>query len=259
MFWRSITIAVLAVSFMLFDAVHIPAAPKEAEILVSAAISLKAAFQDIAAEYERQTGNRVRFNFGASGLLQKQIETGAPIDVFASAGEKQMDDLQAQGLIVGASRRDFAANSLALIGPVHSGVVLKSFDDLRRPDIGHVAIGNPKTVPAGQYAEEALRNLKLWNAVQPKLVLAENVRQVLDYVARGEVDAGIAYASDMVGVRGDVMVVAQAPKGSHAPIRYPIAIVKQTEREKDARRFIDLVLSGTGQSILKRYGFLGVR
>ena len=235
------------------------ATQKGGEILVSAAISLKEAFDEIGSLYEKQTGIRARFNFGASGLLQKQIEAGAPVDVFASAGEKQMDDLQTKGLIVPESRRDFAGNALVLIAPAHSKIVLRSFADLARLEIGRVAIGSPKTVPAGQYAEEALRNLKLWDAIQPKLILAENVRQVLDYVTRGEVDAGIVYASDMAGAHEETVIAAQAPKGSCSPIEYPIAVVKQTGEGRNAQRFIDLVLSRTGQAVLKKYGFLGSR
>ena len=235
------------------------AAQKREEILVSAAISLKNAFEEIGSIYEKQTGIQVHFNFGASGLLQKQIETGAPVDVFASAGEKQMDDLQTKGLIISETRRNFAGNALVLIAPDQPRISLRSFADLVRPEIGRVAIGNPRTVPAGQYAEEALRDLKLWDALQPRLVLAENVRQVLDYVTRGEVDAGIVYASDMAGTHGKAVIAAYAPKGSHSPVRYPIAVVKETGNRADAQRFIDFVISSTGQAVLKKYGFVSSR
>ena len=174
----------------------VPAA-KEKEILVSAAISLKNAFEEIGALYEKQTGVRARFNLGASGLLQKQIETGAPVDVFASAGAKQMDDLQAAGFILAETRRDFARNELVLVVPAESQLPIHSFADLARPEAARIAIGSPKTVPAGQYAQETLTSLKIWDRIQPRLVLAENVRQVLDYVSRGEVEAGLVYASDV--------------------------------------------------------------
>jgi molybdate transport system substrate-binding protein len=260
MLWKRVVVALLVFFSVVASACYCPAAQK-VEIPVSAAISLKEAFVEIASLYEKQTRIRARFNFGGSGLLQKQIEMGAPVDVFASAGEKQMDDLQSQGLIVPETRRDFAGNALVLIVPVHPKIALKSFADLAQPEIGRVAIGSPNAVPAGQYAEEALRNLKLWDALQPRLVLAENVRQVLDYVTRGEVDAGIVYASDRAEVHGQAAIAAQAPKGSHSPIRYPIAVVKQAgkgeSKGKESQRFIELVLSGTGQAILEKYGFLG--
>jgi molybdate transport system substrate-binding protein len=256
MLWKRLIVAVLIFS---------PAAaltglrsPRQAsgEILVSAAISLKNAFEEIGSLYEKQTGIRVRFNLAASGLLQKQIETGAPVDVFASAGEKQMDVLQARRLIMPATRRDFARNTLVLIVPAQSKISIRSFQDLARREVGHIAIGSPKTVPAGQYAEEALKYLKLWDAVQSRLVLTENVRQVVDYVERGEVDAGIVYESDMAGVKDDARVVDHAPKGSHPPILYPIALVLGAGNQADGRRFVDLVLSNTGRAVLKKYGFL---
>jgi molybdate transport system substrate-binding protein len=124
-----------------------------------------------------------------------------------------------------------------------------------KPGAERVAIGNPKTVPAGEYAEETLRYLKLWDKIQPRLVLAENVRQVLDYVSRGEVQAGIAYSSDVPGARGRVKIAATAPTGSHEPILYPIAVVKGTTSRTDAQRYIDLALSKMGQDILAKYGF----
>jgi molybdate transport system substrate-binding protein len=256
-FWKRPAIPVLVLSSALAFAGGCSAEQKRGEILVSAAISLKNAFEEIGSIYEKQSGIRVRFNLGASGLLQKQIETGAPVDVFASAGEKQMDELQAKGLIVSETRRDFARNALVLIVPIRSNVAIRSFADLAHPEVGRVAIGNPKTVPAGQYAEEALKNLRLRDKLQERLVLAENVRQVLDYVTRGEVDAGIVYASDMAGAQGRARIAANAPEGSHAPILYPIAAVKETGNLVDAQRFIDMVIGKTGQAILKKYGFLG--
>jgi molybdate transport system substrate-binding protein len=257
MLWKCAAIAVLFFSSAFIFPSYCTAAQKSGEILVSAAISLKNAFEEIGLIYEKQTGILARFNLGASGLLQKQIETGAPVDVFASAGEKQMDELQSKGLIVSETRGNFASNALVLVVPARSKVSLHSFADLARPEVVRVAIGSTKTVPAGQYAQEALKNLSLWDKLQPRLIFAENVRQVLDYVTRGEADAGILYASDMAGVHGEAIVAAFAPKGSHSPIQYPIAVVKQTEKLSDSRRFIDLVISRTGQTILKKFGFAG--
>jgi len=235
------------------------AAQKSQEILVSTAISLKDAFKEIGKIFENQTGIVVRFNLGASGLLQKQIEAGAPADVFASAGEKQMDELQTLGLIISETRFDFARNSLVLAVPTRANVSLHTFAELARSDIARVAIGNPKTVPAGQYAQEVLKNLHIWNSLESRLVLAENVRQVLDYVEREEVDAGIVYASDMAIARGKAIIAADAPKESHSPILYPIAVVQETGNRNIAQRFIDLTLSSAGQEVLKKYGFLSPR
>jgi molybdate transport system substrate-binding protein len=258
--FRNTLVLILSVIAMVF----IPAGScysqqNNSELLVSAAASLKNAFKEIGSLYEKQTGIRVQLNLGASGLLQKQIETGAPVDVFASAGEKQVDELQGQGLIIPGSRRNFARNALVLILPEHSTIAIRTFQDLARPEITRLAIGNPKTVPAGQYAQELLKNLKLLDILQTRLVLAENVSQVLDYVERGEVDAGIVYASDVTGLQKKVEIAAHAPKGSHAAIIYPIAVIRGTENRIAARRFIDLILSSEGQAILIKSGFLSIR
>jgi molybdate transport system substrate-binding protein len=229
------------------------------EIIVSAAPSLKNAFTEIGVLFEKQTGTRVLFNFAASGLLEKQIEAGAPVDVYASASRKQMDSLQTQGMILKETRRDFAGNSLILIVPVDSKLRLRTFADISRTDIARLAIGNPKTVPAGQYAMEALIHLKLWDKLRPRCVLAENVRQVMDYVVRGEVDAGLVYASDASIASGKTTIIGRAPEDSHSSIVYPMAVVRGSETRANSQRFIDLTLSKTGQAILQKYGFRGVR
>ncbi len=236
-----------------------PSTKNNREILVSAAISLKNVLEEIGSVYKKQTGVRVDFNLGASGLLQKQIEAGAPVDVFASAAEKQMDELQAKDMIFSETRRSLACNTLVLITPNPSQIPLHSFVELINPRFEWISIGNPKTVPAGQYAQETLRYLGLWNKIQARLVLAENVRQVLDYVSRGEAQAGIVYSSDVVTVKGRVSVAASAPEESHAPILYPIAVVKGTRFRADAQRFLDLALSKTGRDILEKHGFLRAR
>jgi molybdate transport system substrate-binding protein len=229
-----------------------------AEITVSAAVSLKDAFDEIGRLYAARTGAKVNFNFGASGIMQKQIEQAAPVDVFASAGEKQMDELATKGLLLADTRRDFARNTLMLVVPVGAQTQLSSFEQLAQPAVRRIAVGNPKTVPAGQYTEQLLTNLKLWEQVQPKLVLAEDVRQVLDYVTRGEVEAGIVYASDVAVAKDRVTIAARAPAGTHDPILYPIAVIKDSQHAAAAKQFVDLVLSPEGQSILTKYGFLSV-
>ncbi len=228
------------------------------ELIVSAAASLKDAFNEIGRLYESRNPTKVRFNFGASGVLQKQIESAAPADVFASAGARQMDELAARGLIDQASRKDFVRNVLVLVVPADSSAGIRSFSDLSNPQVSKVAAGNPKTVPAGQYTEQALTRMNLLPQLRPKLVLAEDVRQVLDYVVRGEVQAGVVYASDAFSAGGKVRVAARAPEDSHDPILYPIAVVKESRQREAAQKFVDLVVSSEGQNILTRYGFIGV-
>jgi molybdate transport system substrate-binding protein len=229
------------------------------EITVSAAASLKDAFGEIGNQYEERTGTKINFNFGASGALQKQIESGAPVDVFASAGIPQMDTLATQGLIAPETRRDFARNTLVLVVPADSTSGITAFVDLGGAKVTKLAVGNPKTVPVGQYAEQSLTRLGLWERLAPRLILAEDVRQALDYVARGEVDAGIVYASDVRATRDRVRIVATTPADSHDPILYPIAVVRASDRQEAARAFIDAVMSGEGQRILGKYGFERVR
>jgi len=231
--------------------------PDNDELVVSAAVSLKDAFNEIAELNRKQTKTIVHFNFGASGTLQKQIESGAPVDVFASAGAKQMDQLASKALIDPSTRKDFAVNHLVLIVLANrSGIV--SFSDLTRTEVKKVAAGNPKTVPAGQYTEQTLTQLQLLPQIQPKLIYAEDVRQVLDYVLRDEVDAGVVYSSDAQAAGEKVRVAAQAPDDSHDPIFYPIAVIKESRKQDAARRFIDLVLSAEGQNILAKHGFVSV-
>ena len=225
------------------------------EITVSAAASLKNAFTEIGEIYEKQTGVRLNFNFAASGILQQQIEAGAPADVFACASRKQMDDVQKKGLLLGETRRDFTGNSLVLITPADSRLDIRSFQDLSAAGVERIAIGNPKTVPAGQYARESLTALELWDKLQSRFIPAENVRQVLDYVSRAEVEAGLVYASDAAIAEGRVRVAAEAPKGSHEAIVYPIAVLKDSADSAAAIKFIELTQSETGQAILARYGF----
>jgi molybdate transport system substrate-binding protein len=223
--------------------------------VVGAAISLKESFNELGGIYEHRTGTKVTFTFGSSGELEKQIEAGAPVDVFASAGEKEMDELEAKNLIDRATRTDFARNSLVLVVPVDSRLQIQSFSDLEEPSVTKIAIGNPKTVPAGQYAEELLRNTQLWPKVESRLIMGENVRQVLDYVARGEVDAGIVYATDVQVAQGKVSVAASATDQDYGPILYPLAVIKDSANVNAAKGFVDLVVSPEGEQILKKHGF----
>jgi len=226
------------------------------EIVVSAAASLKNAFAEIGKLYE--AGNKdvkVSFNFGASGDLMTQIKGGAPVDVFASAALKDMDALEKDGLILKDTRRNFSGNTVALIVPRKSKISVRSFEDLKKPEIKKIAVGNPKTVPAGRYTEEVFRYYAISGMIREKLVFSENVRQVLEYVARGEVDAGVVYGSDAVADQEEVIVTVIAPEVSHQAVVYPIAAVTGTKNEKAAKAFISVVLSDDGKKILGKYGF----
>jgi molybdate transport system substrate-binding protein len=252
----------LAIAFVaVLSACKRTSAPQKAggEIVVSAAASLQNAYGEIAHRFEERTGVKVVLNFGASVELEKQIEFGAPADVFASAGEREMNALAAKGLIDGPSREDFAANVLVLVVPSSSASPLNSFSDIARASVKRISIGNPQTVPAGHYAQQALEATGLWDKVHARLIFAENVRQVLEYVTHGEVDAGLVYSTDVAVARGRVKVVARVPEGTYGPIRYPIAVVKSTHHGEAAQQFVQLVLSARGQDILAQYGFIPVK
>lgn len=232
-------------------------AATQQELLVSGATSLKEPLQQIGALFEqRHPEVKVVLNLGASGVLQQQIERGAPVDVFISAAPKQMDDLQTKGLILDETRHMLAANVVVLIKSAGLRLDLTSFKDLAKPEIKRIAIGNPRTVPAGQYAEEILTNLRLWDLLQPKLILTESVRQALVYVVRGEVEAALVYTTDARSAAREVEVVATAPQNSHRPVVYQAAVVKTSKQGSLARAFVDLALSDAGQQILTSHGFL---
>jgi len=225
-----------------------------ADLVVSAAASLNNAFRELAPAFEAQNpGTTLVFNFAASDALLAQIAKGAPADVFAAADQETMDRAEAQKLLGAGTRRNFVANSLVLITPGDSTLALKALADLQRPEVKRFAIGNPAGVPAGRYAKGALEAARLWTAVEPKAVNASNVRQALDYVARGEVEAGFVYATD-AAVQKDKVKVAFTV-ATETPISYPVAVVAGSAHAEVARKFVDFVLSPAGQAVLARHGF----
>jgi molybdate transport system substrate-binding protein len=225
-----------------------------ADLTVSAASSLTQAFKELGPAFEAQNpGTKVLFNFGASDALLTQIAKGAPADVFASADQEAMDRAQSQRLLAPGSRRDFTANSLVIVTPIDSVLAFKVMSDLGQPGVKRFAIGNPASVPAGRYAKNALSAASQWGAIESKAVYAQNVRQALDYVARGEVDAGFVYATDALTQKDKVKVAASVP--TTTPIRYPIAGVAGSANLGAARKFVEFVTSAAGQAVLARHGF----
>jgi molybdate transport system substrate-binding protein len=226
------------------------------EVLLSVAVSLKDAVEELGRGFTAsRPGVTLRYNFGASGDLQKQIEAGAPVDVFLSAASRQMDELEKQKLIVAASRRAFARNVLTVVKPADSRVDITKSADLLDARVGKIVIGQPKTVPAGQYAEESLRALGLWDRLQPKLIFSENVRQALDYVARGEVDAGFVYATDAAARTQGVKEAFRPPEDTYRPVVYPGAVVTASRHAALAQAFLDLLSGPQGRTVLAKYGF----
>jgi molybdate transport system substrate-binding protein len=247
---RSLVFLLVAGAMMLGVA---PAAADQ-ELIVSAAASLTNALKEVAGAFEKtHPGVRVVCNFAASGVLLQQLAKGAPVDVFAAADQKTMDQAQEKKLIVPATRNNFVSNRLVLIAPMGSKLSLSGLKDLTGPAVQRVAVGNPATVPAGRYAKEALVKAGLWDKLSPKFILAESVRQVLDYVRRGEVDAGLVYSTDAAIATGKVKVVETVAE--HAPILYPMAVTAATDKKALGQSLVDFVLSPPAQEIFQRFGF----
>ena len=230
------------------------AAQQPVSITVSAAISLKDALDELGQNFEKaHPGTSIRFNYGGSGTLQHQIEQGAPVDVFFSAAEKQMDELASEALIDAGTRRDIAANSLVLIVPIDSQAV-GNFQDLLKPSVKIVAVGEPASVPAGLYARQTLDHLRLLAPIKSKLVFAKDVRQVLTYVETGNADAGLVYTTD-AKISSKVQVVAIAPASSHEPILYPAAVLRASKNMSVAREFLDYAAGREARAVFEKFGF----
>jgi molybdate transport system substrate-binding protein len=224
-------------------------------ITVAAAISLKDALSKVAEQYKAETGDAVEFALGSSGQLANQILNGAPIDLFVSAANKQVDDLVKPGMVDDASRKVIASNSLVLIAPPEDPSPPRSIKALAEAGVTKIAVGDPKSVPAGQYAQQAIKYAGIVEAVKEKLVLGTNVRQVLDYVERGEVSAGIVYATDAKVAGEKVRVTCTIDAGDHEAIVYPAVLVKASSKQAAAARFLAYLLSDKGQAALKEFGF----
>ncbi|WP_204101418.1 molybdate ABC transporter substrate-binding protein [Occallatibacter savannae] len=219
------------------------------------AASLQDSITEVEAAYKRDHAVEFRNNFGASGTLAREIEEGAPVDALISAGAKPMDQLEREGLLVQGSRADLLRNALVLIAPGGlGGSDLKGFHWLAGKSVRTVALGDPESVPAGQYAKQTLVSLHLYDALQSKIVLGKDVRQVLTYVETGDADAGLVYATD-AEISKKVRIVAIAPDGSHDPIVYPVAQIRKSNEDAAVREFIAFLRSPAAKAIFERHGF----
>jgi len=235
-------------------AMALPWAAAAQQITVSAAASLTDAFKELGPKFEAaKAGATVRFNFAASGVLLHQISQGAPVDVFASADQETMNRGADQKLIDVATRKNFATNSLVLIEPAQGGTGIKTLQDLSGPAVKKIAVGKVATVPVGRYTRQALAAANLWAPLEPRFVQADSVRQVLDYVARGEAEAGFVYRTD-AALMGDKVKVVLTPSGS-TPVSYPVAAVADSKQKALAAEFIGFLSSDAARQVLARYGF----
>ncbi|OEF95965.1 molybdate ABC transporter substrate-binding protein [Desulfuribacillus alkaliarsenatis] len=223
-------------------------------ITVSAASSLKDAMNAIQAAYVKHNPElNIIINMGSSGQLQQQIEQGAPVDIFISAAQRQMNALADKGFIVTDSRVNLVRNEIVVIAHKDANMVT-SFEDLASPQVRFIGIGNPESVPAGSYAKEALETMELWDSLKDKLVHTLNVRQVLSYIELGNADAGIVYHSDAL-LSERIKVVAVAPETSHSPILYPAALIQSSRNNQHASQFLEFLQSDEAKEIFQQYGF----
>jgi molybdate transport system substrate-binding protein len=229
------------------------------ELNVSCAASVTDALTAINNLYMEQNKNiKIAVNFAASGTLQKQIEQGAPADVFISAAAKQMNALQDSGLILDETRRDLLNNRVVLVVPADSTLDITDFMDLLNDDVKQVAIGDPEFVPAGTYGKQALELLEIYDKVQAKLILGSDVRQVLAYVESGNVDAGLVYSTD-AAITTSVKMVADAPNEVNSKIVYPVAVTKSSQKVDPAKAYIGFLFGPDARAIFEKYGFAVVK
>ena len=232
------------------------ASGEETEILVAAAASLKNAYEDklIPMFEEANPGVTVKGTYDSSGKLQTQIEEGLDADVFMSAATKQMKALDEEGMIASDTITDLLENKIVLIVPAGNEKKLEKFEDIEKAD--SIALGDPASVPAGQYSEEALTNLGIWDKIQDKVSFGTNVTEVLNQVAAASADAGIVYATDAASMADKVEVVAEAPEGSLSEkVIYPVAVVKGTAHEEVAKEFVAFLQTDKAITVFEDYGF----
>ncbi len=232
------------------------ASGQETEILVAAAASLKNAYEDelIPMFQDKYPGVTVKGTYDSSGKLQTQIEEGLEADVFMSAATKQMTALDGEGMIASDTITNLLENKIVLIVPAGSGSGLARFEDIEKAE--SIALGDPASVPAGQYAEEALTSLGIWDKIQDKVSFGTNVTEVLNQVAAASADAGIVYATDAASMADQVQVVAEAPEGSLAKkVIYPVAVVKNTANEEAAKNFVEFLKTDEAMKVFESYGF----
>jgi molybdate transport system substrate-binding protein len=228
---------------------------QQSELTISAATSMQNALEEIKLLYsQKHPQTNIVFNFGSSGSLQNQIEQGATVDIFISAAPKQMNSLAAEKLLLSNTRHDLVKNTIVLIVP-EKNKSIDSFADLADKSVEKIALGEPTTVPAGQYAQEILTSLDLIDEVKPKAIYGTDVRQVFNYVATGNTDAGIVYRTDALDNK-QVKIVDVALESTHSPVVYPVAIIKESKNLQAAEQVLQFLFTKEAQAIFQRNGFV---
>ncbi len=226
-----------------------------AELTVHAAASLTDAMPEIAAAYEQESGDRVQLNLGPSSLLARQIEAGAPADVFLSADEAKMDALEKKGLLVTGTRRDLLSNTLVIVVPAKVKMAPRRAADLTKPAFRNLALAETRTVPAGIYARAYLQQQGLWEKLKDRVVPTESVRAALAAVESGNADVGIVYKTDAL-IAKKAKIAFESPAADAPQITYPLAVVQTSRQPERARRLADYLASPAAQKIFARFGFL---
>jgi molybdate transport system substrate-binding protein len=240
----------LGLLFSLFIATGISAA----DLTVYAAASLTDAMKEIGPAYEKESGDKLQFNFGASNMLARQIEEGAPADLFFSADEAKMDALEKKDLLLPGTRRSLLSNLLVIVVPADASAAPKSAADLTKPEFRKLALAEPQTVPAGIYAREYLQKLGLWDAVKEKVVPTENVRAALAAVESGNVEAGIVYKTDSL-ISKKVKIAVEVPAAEGPKISYPVAVLRSSKQPDRARKFAEYLAGPMARSVFEKFGF----
>jgi molybdate transport system substrate-binding protein len=224
-----------------------------ATLTVSAAADLTPAFEELGRLFERETSVKVTFNFGSTGQLTQQIEQGAPVDLFAAANARFIEELERENLILPDTKALYAQGRITIWTRAGSPLRLERIEDLARADVRRVAIANPEHAPYGAAAREALQSTGIWEAVQPKLVFGENIVQTLQYAETGNVDAAIVALSISIGGAGRWTLV---PQEAHQPLNQTLAVIRGARREAEARRFAAFINSPPGRAVMRKYGFV---
>jgi molybdate transport system substrate-binding protein len=223
-------------------------------LTISAAASLKDSLEALKPIYAKGKPNiKLVYNFGSSGALQQQIEQGAKVDLFISAATKQMDALEKKGLLVDGTRKNLLSNQMVLITPQNSTDV-SDIKDLTSPRVKRIALGEPKSVPAGQYAQQVLTSFKIADKIKNKVVYAKDVRQALNFVESGNADAGLVYLSD-AKITPKVKIVTTVEESTHSPIVYPIAVLKSSKNVNAAKEFEQFLFGGDVKTVFEKQGF----
>lgn len=245
-------IVVLMLAMQLSGCVEKEASDKT-EITILAAASLTDVCEELEAAYKEENGNTVlKFSFGGSGTLKTQIEEGAPADIFISAAAKQMDELKEQDLMIDESIVDLVENKVVLIVPEGNPADIKNFEDAAKADI--VGIGEPESVPAGQYAREIFTNLGIWDTIEKKANFGSDVRTVLSWVENGAVDCGVVYATD-ANMSKNTEIVCEAEENTHNPVIYPAGVIERSKKIEEAQAFMKFLQSKKAAEIFEKYGF----